>query len=45
MVLGAAEEEVGVGVAARADDVVHTRAVLVEAVPVERVMGDGRHRP
>ena len=45
MILAAAEEKVGVGIAARADDVMHTGAVLVEAVPVERIVGDGRHRP
>ena len=32
-------------VAARADHVVHAGAVDVKAVPVERVAGDGRHRP
>ena len=39
------QEAVGVGVAAGADDVMDARAIGVEAVPAERVMRDGRHRP
>ena len=45
MVLVAAQQELGVGIAPRADDIVHAAAVVVPAVPVERVVGDGRHRP
>ena len=45
MIVDPVDETVGVGVAARADDVVDARAVRVEAVPVERVVGDRRHRP
>ena len=44
VVIAARQQPVGVGVAARADDVVHAGAVLVPAVPGKRVMGDRRHR-
>ena len=45
MVISAARQQLeGVGVAARTDHVMHGTAELVEAVPVERVTGDGRHR-
>src|SRR5690606_5220952 len=37
-----AEQVVGVGIAARADHVMHGTAEGVETVPVERVMGDRR---
>ncbi len=45
VIVVAREQAVGVRVAARPDHVVHASAVGVEAVPVERVAGDGRHRP
>ena len=45
MVLVAAQQKLGVGIAARADDIVDAAAIVVPAVPVERVVGDGRHRP
>ena len=45
MVLVAAQQELGVGIAPCADDIVHAAAIVVPAVPVERVVGDGRHRP
>ena len=44
VILAAVEEEVGVGVAARADDVVHTGAIRVPSVPIERIGSDRRHR-
>ena len=45
MVLAAGQQALGIGIAARADDVVHAAAILVPAVPVERVVGDGGQRP
>ena len=45
MILRAAEEELRVGIAARADDVVNAAAVGVEAVPVECVVRDRGERP
>ena len=36
---------VRVGVAASADDVVDARAVLIPAVPLQCVVGDGGHWP
>ncbi len=44
VIVAAGEEPVGVGVAAGADDVVDAGAEAVDAVPVERVLGDRRHR-
>src|SRR6516162_4849664 len=38
------QQQVGIGVASRADDVVHPSAILVPPIPVEGVMGDGGHR-
>ncbi|MBV8456615.1 MAG: hypothetical protein JO122_08370 [Acetobacteraceae bacterium] len=43
VVFGPPEQEIGVGVAARANDVVNTGSVLIPAVPIQCVMGDGRH--
>ena len=40
-----AEQGVGIGVAAGADDVMDGTAKGVDPVPVQRVMGDRRHRP
>jgi hypothetical protein len=45
MIVDPVDETVGIGVAARADDIVDPGAVRVEAVPIERVVGDRRHRP
>ena len=44
MVLVSCQEDIGVGIAPGADDVVHASTVLVPPVPAERVVGDGRHR-
>jgi len=41
----AAQRKIGVGIAARADDVVDPCAISIKAVPAERIMADGRHRP
>jgi hypothetical protein len=45
MIFGPAEEQLRVGIASRPDDVVNAAAVFVEAVPVERIVRDRRHRP
>ena len=44
MVLVSCQEDIGVGIAPGADDVVHAPTVLVPPVPGKRVVGDGRHR-
>ena len=44
VVVAAGEQPMGVGVAAGADHVVDAGAEAVEPVPVERVLGDRRHR-
>ena len=44
MVVAARQQKVRVGVAAGADDVMHAGAELVDAVPVQGVVGEGRHR-
>ena len=45
VIVAAGYQPLGVGVAARANDIMNTRAVGVEAVPAERIVRDGRHRP
>mmetsp|Transcript_99527 Transcript_99527/g.310083 ORF Transcript_99527/g.310083 Transcript_99527/m.310083 type:complete len:316 (+) Transcript_99527:92-1039(+) len=45
VIVGAPQHRIGVGVAARANDVVHTGTVPVIAIPIQRVVRDGRHRP
>ena len=45
VIVAAGQQAVGIGVAASSDHVVDAGAVGVEAVPVERVAGDRRHRP
>ena len=45
IVIAAAQQSVRIGVAARANDVVNPRAVLVPAVPAKRIMADRRHGP
>ena len=45
MVLVAREQPVRIGIAPGADHVMDGAAVFVEAVPVEGVVGDRRHRP
>ena len=46
VVVGAARQQVvRIGVAARADHVMHTGAKRVDTVPVQGIAGDGRHRP
>ena len=45
VIVGFLEQAIGIGIAARTDDVVDATAVLVPAVPVERVLGDRRQRP
>ena len=43
VVVATGQQVVGVGIAAGADHVVHAGAVLVDAVPVQGVAGDGGH--
>ena len=45
IIIAAAQHSVRKGIAARSDNVVNTRAVLVPTVPAERIMTDGRHGP
>ena len=45
IIAAAVQHQIGVGIAARADDVVNAGAVLVKTVPAERIVTDGRHRP
>src|SRR6516164_5108611 len=45
IVIAAAQQSLRIGVAARANDVVNPRAVLVPAVPAKRIMADRRHGP
>src|ERR1044072_3335559 len=45
VILGPGGQELRVGMAARADHVVHAAAVRIETVPGERVVGDRRHGP
>ena len=44
VVLPARQQLVGIGVAARADHIMHRAAEGIHAVPVERIMGQRRHR-
>ena len=39
------QHEVGIRVTPGADDVVHSSAIVVPAIPGEGVMGDGGHGP
>src|SRR5450755_4015662 len=41
----AAQQQIGIRIAAGADDVVNAGTVRIPAVPAERVVTDGRHRP
>ena len=45
IIIAAAQHSVGIGVAARTDNVVNTRAIFVPAIPAERIVADGRHGP
>src|SRR5262245_1617891 len=45
IIIAAAQQSVRIGIAARADNVVNTRAVLVPAVPAKCIMADSRHGP
>jgi hypothetical protein len=45
VIIASVQQTFGVGIAARADNVMHPAAVRIEAVPVECVMGYRRHRP
>jgi hypothetical protein len=38
------QQQVGVGVASRADNIVHPSAIFVPTIPIEGVVGDGGHR-
>ena len=45
IVIVTVQQAIRVGIAARADDVVNAGPIRIPALPAERVMTDGRHRP
>jgi len=44
VILRARQQVAGVGIAARANHVMHRSAEIILAIPVQRIVGDGRHR-
>ena len=45
MVIDFLQQVIGIGITAGTDDIVHTATIFIPAIPVERVVGDRRHRP